>query len=148
MVDRLTITITMTKKELFLKVFTLPSVNYWNYDVALESVLSIHKDFFISMIQHRINHCENQLKAHLHEAKATLERQIIVWEGGHFAVPVWTELNKALNQEPIEWTALVWEQIIRQMGREKEPFDAVLWDIASEGCMCCNKQINPEPFNF
>ena len=146
MVDRLTITKTMTVKELFSKISTLPSVNYWGSGIEPEDVLNTHKNFFRTMIQHRIDHCENQLNTHLHEAKTVLSGQIIVWEGGHFAVPVWTELNKALNQEPIEWTALVWEQIIRQMGREQEHFDAILWDIASEGCMCSEKEIIPESF--
>lgn len=146
MVDRLTITITMTKEELFSKISSLPSVYYWSSGMELGALLNTHKNFFRTMIQHRIDHCENQLNAHLHEAKTVLSGQIIVWEGGHFAVPVWTELNKALNQEPIEWTALVWEQIIRQMGREQEHFDAILWDIASEGCMCSEKQIIPESF--
>lgn len=136
----------MTVKELFSKISTLPSVNYWSPGIELEVLLNTHKNFFRTMIQHRIDHCENQLNAHLHEAKTVLLGQIIVWEGGHFAVPVWTELNKALNQEPIEWTALVWEQIIRQMGREQEHFDAILWDIASEGCMCSEKEIIPESF--
>lgn len=146
MVDRLTIITTMTKEELFSKISTLPSVNYWSSGIELEDVLNTHKNFFVSMIQHRIDHCENQLNVHLHEAKTVLSGQIIVWEGGHFAVPVWSELNKALNQEPIEWSALVWEQIIRQMGREQEHFDAILWDIASEGCMCCEKGVEPESF--
>ena len=136
----------MTKEELSSKISTLSSVHYWSSGMGLDSLLRTHKNFFISMIQHRIAHCENQLNAHLHEAKSLLSCQIIVWEGGHFAVPVWTELNKALTQEPIEWTALVWEQIIRQMGREQEHFDAILWDIASEGCMCSEKEIIPESF--
>lgn len=134
----------MTKEELFLKISTLSNVDYYGSNIKIEDTLNAHKDFFYTIIQHRINHCENQLNAHLHKAKIVLSGQVIVWEGGHFAVPVWTELNKALNQEPIEWTALVWEQIIRQMGREQEHFDTILWDIASEGCMCSENQITYE----
>ena len=86
------------------------------------------------MIQNRINHCEEQLNAHLHEAQSL--GQIIIWKDGHFSIPVWEQLKEAQNQYIQNWNALVWEQIIRQMGRENEHFDALLWDIASEMCLC------------
>ena len=124
----------MTKEELYQKTAQLPETKYWN-TANLQDLLVKHAPFFRKMVQNRIDHCEKQLNAHLHEAKSM--GQIIIWEGGHFAIPVWEQLVESKNQYIQDWNALVWEQIIRQMGRENEHFDAILWDIASEGCMCC-----------
>lgn len=92
--------------------------------------------FFREMIQHRLDHCESELEKHLEEAGALDEfRQIIVWKGGHFSVPVWKALKESENLPIKEWNSLIWEQIIRQMGRENKHFEPILWDIASEGCL-------------
>lgn len=126
----------MTVKEIFEKIAKLPTVDYWNNGVNYEELLKKHESFFRKMIDNRIDHCECQLAENINKAQRT--QQIIVWEGGHFSIPVWTELVNSRKQKLTEWSALVWEQIIRQMGRENEHFDAVLWDIASEMLLCSN----------
>lgn len=129
----------MDKHELLTKIANLPKTDYWNNGHHQIDLLVKNAPFFRRMIQNRINHCETQLNIHLHEAKSL--GQIIIWEGGHFAIPVWEQLTETQNQYIQDWSALVWEQIIRQMGREQEHFDAILWDIASEMCLCTINRI-------
>lgn len=116
----------MTLEELSAKIENLPIVDYW--ESSRES-LQDRSGFFRSM--KRIEHCEKQLEEHLHEANSICEGQIVVWNGGHFSIPVW---DRALDQDLRDWNALIWEQVIRQMGREEEHFEPILWDIASEMC--------------
>ena len=48
------------------------------------------------VIKYRMAHCFNQLHANL--ARATHITQFeIAWPGGHFNIPVWEELEKALE---------------------------------------------------
>lgn len=124
----------MTLEELSAKIENLPTVDYW--ESAQKESLKDRSEFFRSMIQKRIEHCEKQLEENLHEANSICEGQIIVWNGGHFSVPVWNYLKQALEQDLRDWNALIWEQVIRQMGREEEHFEPILWDIASEMCLC------------
>ena len=46
--------------------------------------------FFRKVIESRIDHCVNNLKAHANEAKVA--SIAVVWEGGHFSVPVYEAL--------------------------------------------------------
>ena len=131
----------MTLEELNLKIKNLPKVDDWK---SSRESLKDRSEFFRSMIQKRIEHCEKQLEEHLHEANSIYEGQIVVWDGGHFSVPVWDYLKQSLKQDIKDWNALVWEQIIRQMGREEEHFESILWDIASECCLCQSQGIVSE----
>lgn len=97
------------------------------------------EDFFREMLENRINHCESELKAHINEANNCYNIEI-VWKGGHFSVPVWDALIRARSERITFWEGIVWEQIIRQMGREGKLFNSRLWDIASEGCLCGSVQ--------
>ena len=124
----------MTLEELSAKIENLPTVDYW--ESSPKESLKDRSEFFRSMIQKRLEHCEKQLEEHLYEAKSICSGQVVVWEGGHFSVPVWDHLKQALEQDLRDWNALVWEQIIRQMGREEEHFEPILWDTASEMCLC------------
>lgn len=123
----------MKKSELLEKISKLPKTNYFSVTQG-RNLLKENEDLFRSLIKKRINHCETQLEANLSTAKTT--GMIVVWEGGHFCLPVWEALKEAEQKDITSWNALVWEQIIRQMSREDQKYDAVLWDIASEMCLC------------
>lgn len=71
------------------------------------------ESFFRKVIEARINHCANNLKAHASEAKIASSR--IVWKDGHFSTPVFIALIEAQNQDWGDWESLIWQQIIRQM---------------------------------
>lgn len=51
------------------------------------------ESFFRKVIEARINHCVNNLKAHANEAKVAFS--IVVWPTGHFSVPVYESLVEA-----------------------------------------------------
>ena len=85
--------------------------------------------FFKEVIDSRIEHCVNNLKAHANEAKVA--SIVVVWEGGHFSVPVYESLLEAQNQNWRDWSALVWQQIIRQM-IEDGCKDNLMFRIATE----------------
>ena len=88
-------------------------------DNVKENKLSFKEteNFFRKVIEARIDHCVNNLKAHANEAKVAFST--VVWEGGHFSVPVYKALVEALNQDMRSWSPLVWQQIIRQMIEDK-----------------------------
>ena len=71
------------------------------------------ESFFRKVIEARINHCVNDLKAHASEAKIASSK--IVWKDGHFSTPVYIALIEAQNQDWGDWEPLIWQQIIRQM---------------------------------
>lgn len=71
------------------------------------------ESFFRKVIEARINHCVNNLKAHASEAKVV--SSTIVWKDGHFSTPVYIALIEAQNQDWGDWKPLIWQQIIRQM---------------------------------
>lgn len=85
--------------------------------------------FFRKVIEARIDHCVNNLKAHASEAKVA--SIAVVWEGGHFSVPVYESLLEALEQDIRDWSSLVWQQIIRQMV-EDGCKDNTMFRIATE----------------
>lgn len=85
--------------------------------------------FFKKVIEARINHCVSDLKAHVNEAKVAFAT--VVWEGGHFSVPVYWDLEEALNQDWRNWSPLIWQQIIRQMV-EDDCKDNLMFRIATE----------------
>lgn len=61
----------------------------------------------------RLAHCYKQLHANL--AKAThVTQELIVWEGGHFSVPVWESLEAILQLNDVrDLDALQTQQLIR-----------------------------------
>lgn len=121
------------KKELINIISKLECVHY--LDAKTPDILT-HEPFFRKIIENRIKHCEENLKKNLHHAKSTMSGRIIFWNEGHFSVPVYVALVASRDIRIYDWNALIWEQIIRQMARENEHIDPVLYDIASEGCLC------------
>ena len=85
--------------------------------------------FFRKVIEARINHCVDNLKAHANEAKVAFVT--VVWKDGHFSVPVYESLLEAQDQDMRNWSALVWQQIIRQMIEDKCE-DHTMFQIATE----------------
>ena len=85
--------------------------------------------FFRKVIEERIDHCVNNLKAHANEAKVA--SIVVVWKDGHFSVPVYDSLIEALDQDWRSWSPLVWQQIIRQM-IEDDCKDNTMFRIATE----------------
>lgn len=85
--------------------------------------------FFKEVIDSRIDHCVSNLKAHANEAKVAFVT--VVWPTGHFSVPVYTSLVEAQDQDMRNWSALVWQQIIRQMIEDKCE-DHTMFRIATE----------------
>ena len=70
---------------------------------------------FKEVIKSRLNHCLEQLKEHAKEASYLDGQGVIVWNGGHFFMPVYEARLKAQEQTIEEWNALIWQQIVRQM---------------------------------
>lgn len=89
---------------------------------------------FKKVIDARIQHCLEQLKNHTHEASYVEDHGVIVWEGGHFSIPVYDALLDAQEQGIKEWNRLVWQQIIRQMAIEKA--NLIYFNLATEFLLC------------
>lgn len=100
-------------------------------DNIVENKLSFEEieSFFRKVIEARISHCVNSLKARANEAKVAFST--VVWEDGHFSVPVYWDLEDALNQGLRDWSSLIWQQIIRQMV-EDGCKDNTMFQIATE----------------
>lgn len=100
-------------------------------DNIVENKLSFEEieSFFRKVIEARISHCVNSLKARANEAKIAFST--VVWEDGHFSVPVYWDLEDALNQGLRDWSSLIWQQIIRQMV-EDGCKDNTMFQIATE----------------
>ena len=122
----------MKKEQLSNIVSKLEYVHY--LDIKTPDILT-HESFFRKMIENRIKHCEENLKENLHHAVKAMHGQMILWENGHFSLPVYNALIESRKLHVYDWSALIWEQIIRQMAREKN-IDPLMFDIASEGCLC------------
>ena len=97
--------------------------------------------FFRKVIESRIDHCVNNLKAHVNEAKVA--SIAVVWEGGHFSVPVYEALLEAQNQDMRSWSPAVWQQIIRQMIEDKCE-DNTMFQIATEFILVAKWNIDLE----
>ena len=67
------------------------------------------------IIKNRMMHCRQQLHSHL--ANATyITPEIIAWQGGHFNVLVWQEMEKALElKDARKLNTIQCQQIIRAM---------------------------------
>lgn len=86
-----------------------PQPRMFKEEVFTGSFLDIAK----RIIKYRMAHCFNQLHANL--ARAThITKFEIAWPGGHFNVPVWQELERALELDDVrKLNALQTQQIIR-----------------------------------
>ena len=94
------------------------------------------ESFFRKVIEARINHCVNNLKAHANEAKVAFTT--VVWPTGHFSVPVYMSLVEAQNQDWRDWSSLIWQQIIRHMV-EDGCKDNMMFRIATEFILVANQ---------
>lgn len=97
--------------------------------------------FFKKVIESRIDHCVNNLKAHANEAKVA--SIAVVWKGGHFSVPVYEALLEAQDQDWRNWSPAVWQQIIRQMIEDKCE-DHTMFQIATECILVAKWNIDLE----
>lgn len=90
------------------------------------------QDFKIIIIE-RLRHCLEQLKLNKHHAKFTGD--YICWEGGHFTIPVYIQLRKALNSSIYDWNSLIWQQIARYIYSNKDNYNERLFMIATESML-------------
>ena len=123
----------MTREEYSNLVKNLEVVDYWTPKVRI--TIEDYENQFRDLIERRIQHCEKELKANLHRANSLSDCQIVVWPGGHFSYLTYEALINSRDVAIEKWSALVWEQVIRQMARENYN-NVIMYDIASEGCLC------------
>lgn len=101
------------------------------------------------IIKNRMMHCRQQL--HIHLASAThIAEDLIAWQGGHFNVLVWQEMEKALElKDARELNTIQCQQIIRaillgQVGNWVYDVDMITWTKCKEG----DKNISEDFKNF
>lgn len=101
------------------------------------------------IIKNRMMHCRQQL--HIHLASAThIAEDLIAWQGGHFNVLVWQEMEKALElKDARELNTIQCQQIIRamlldQVGGWVYDVDMTTWTKCQEG----DKKISDDFKNF
>lgn len=101
------------------------------------------------IIKNRMMHCRQQL--HIHLASAThIAEDLIAWQGGHFNVDVWQEMEKALElKDARELNTIQCQQIIRamlldQVGGWVYDVDMTTWTKYQEG----DKKISDDFKNF
>lgn len=101
------------------------------------------------IIKNRMMHCRQQL--HIHLASAThIAEDLIAWQGGHFNVNVWLEMEKALElKDARELNTIQCQQIIRaillgQVGSWVYDVDMTTWTKCKEG----DKNISEDFKNF
>lgn len=101
------------------------------------------------IIKNRMMHCRQQL--HIHLASAThIAEDLIAWQGGHFNVLVWQEMEKALElKDARELNTIQCQQIIRaillgQVGNWVYDVDMTTWTKCKEG----DKNISEDFKNF
>lgn len=75
--------------------------------------LKSYESEFKQVISNRIAHCNNQLKNN--EILAEDDNFFFFKNGGHYSKPVMKALKEALTQNFIQWSSLVWQQIVRQL---------------------------------
>lgn len=106
---------------------TLPVADSANSNENVVSTIEAEQ-VYRNVIENRLNHCLSNLKAHAKDA--VYVGSAVVWNGGHFTIPVYNSLLEAQEQEMRDWGAIVWQQIIRQMAIER--FNPVYFNIATE----------------
>lgn len=101
------------------------------------------------IIKNRMMHCRQQLHTHLASATHIAE-DLIAWQGGHFNVNVWLEMEKALElKDARELNTIQCQQIIRaiflgQVGSWVYDVDMTTWTKCKEG----DKNISEDFKNF
>lgn len=118
------------KKEVLKLIETLPSVETFYIYEAKRSEKE-YQVLFTTLLNNRINHCYEELKNHVDEAKVNNNQTIVFWKDGHFSLPVFEELLAAKELKMKEWPMLIWQQIIRQMAIEQST-DTDLYYVATE----------------
>ena len=101
------------------------------------------------IIKNRMMHCRQQL--HIHLASAThIAEDLIAWQGGHFNVLVWREMEKALELDDVrKLNTIQCQQIIRamllnQVGSWVYDVDMTTWTRCKDG----DKNISDDFKNF
>lgn len=96
------------------------------------------------IIKNRMMHCRKQL--HIHLTSAThITKDLIAWQGGHFNVGVWEEMEKALElKDARELNVIQCQQIIRamllnQVGSWVYDVDMTTWTKYKEGDKCISE---------
>lgn len=90
---------------------------------------------FKKVIEARIQHCLGQLKDHAKDAVYVDNQGMVIWDNGHFSIPVYDALLDAQNQGMKEWDRLIWQQIIRQMAIQGG-YESIYFYIATEFLLC------------
>ena len=105
-----------------------PQARMFSEEMFTGKLLDIAK----RIIKYRMAHCFNQLHANL--ARAThITKFEIAWPGGHFNIPVWEELEKALELDDVRKLNVIQsQQIIRaimfgQCGTWMYDHDTTTW---------------------
>ena len=109
---------------------TLPAADSANSNENVVSTIEAEQ-VYRNVIENRLNHCLSNLKAHVKDA--VYVGSAVVWNGGHFSIPVYNSLLEAQEQEMRDWGAIVWQQIVRQMAIER--VNPVYFNIATEYLM-------------
>lgn len=115
-------------------ILALPTTECYNTNEHAHALRDLEPEFR-KVIESRIEHCYNSLLENKDKAVATCSGQIVCWEGGHFSYPVYQELVKSRKQDIMKWSAIIWQQIIRQMALD-ECYDMTLVNIATEFLLC------------
>lgn len=102
-----------------------------------ENIVSLNEaeKMFKQVINQRLDHCLQQLKDHAKDAVYVDGNDVIVWNGGHFYIPVYEALLEAQEQGINEWSPLIWQQIIRQMAIEGD-YEPIYFNLATEFLLC------------
>lgn len=130
------------KKEVLKLIETLPSARTFYIYEAKRSEKE-YQALFTTLLNNRINHCYKELKSHADKAKVT-DNKVIVWKDGHFSLPIFEELLAAKELKMERWSALIWQQIIRQMAIEQST-DTDLYYVATEQLLMSTQTI---AFNY
>lgn len=96
--------------------------------------VNLHEAEFREIVNNRINHCYSNLVLHKNSEKVICE-SIVVWETGHFSLPVFKALVESRDIPLKEWSSIIWQQIIRQMAIDHN-YDMELINIATEFLLC------------
>ena len=104
----------LSYKELEDDIKALPEGEY-KYDRQLND-----EPYFRDLLKKRLQHCGYSLKANLHKAKKQYDT--VFWDGGHFSRHLYKILEEALGAPMDSWSALVWQQIVRQMFLSNERY--------------------------
>ena len=129
-----------TNEELEKIILSLPTTECYNTNEHTHTLQDLEPEFR-KMIESRIEHCYNSLIENKDKAVATYSGQIVCWEGGHFSYPVYQELVRSREQDIRKWSAIIWQQIIRQMAYYEDN-RLELMNVATEMLLCSDKRTN------